>query len=144
MSYFTKKIIKTYEFEGDTVVVEMDRLKKKDAIKLAPKLGEPDEEGNFKLSFADQMEFTKAADDMLTKYVTKFEGLKDADGNAMQLADVCGDESASYFMTLLSNIFGDLMSNSFAKVEDEKKSVKEPTSISESTKTDTTIPSSEE
>lgn len=131
MSYFTKKIAKTYTFENDEVKVSMRRLKKKDFIRISPHLGEPDDNGKFKLKFADQMAFIEIAGGMLIKYVDSFEGLKDNEGNAISLEETCGEEEGeAYFMPLLSEMFSDLMSNSFSGKDDEKKLEELPEDIS--------------
>ena len=122
MSKFTKQIKTVYNFDGDVINVTMDRLKRKDALKIAPLMNEPDEDGKVQMSFEDSMKFADVASGILKKYITVFTGLKDADGNALDVADIFGEEGAVYFMELISEIISDLMEASFTTKETEKKS----------------------
>jgi len=122
MSKFTKQFRTTYNFEGDVVNVTMTRLKRKDAIKLAPFMTEPDEDGKVTMALEDSMKFADAANVILVNCITEFEGLKDAGGNALSKEDVFGAESEAYFMSLTSEIISDLMDASFVGADDEKKS----------------------
>jgi len=131
MSKFTKQIKRTYQFDGDEVYVVMDRLKRKDALKIAPLMNEPDENGKVKMSFEDSMKFTDVASGILKKYITVFTGLKDEDGVALVIEDIFGEDGAVYFMELISEIIGDLMEASFATEDNEKKSESTPTSTSQ-------------
>jgi len=122
MSKFTKQIKRTYQFDGDEIQITMDRLKRKDALKIAPLMTEPDENGKVAMSFEDSMKFADVASSILKKYITVFEGLKDGDGNALSVGDIFGEEGAVYFMELVSEIISDLMEASFTNKETEKKS----------------------
>ena len=126
MSKFTKQIKRTYTFEDDTVQVSMKRLKRKHAIKLAPFMAEPDENGLVKMTFADSMEFADKACEVLSDYVTSFEGLKEEDGTPIELSDVFGEDGATYFMDLVSNMMSDLMEASFIGGKEKEKKLDEP------------------
>lgn len=123
MSKFTKQIVRTYPFEGDTVAVKMDRLKRKDAIKLAPFMTEPDENGKVSMKFEASINFMDKACGILSKYVTEFSGLTNDDGGQIPKEDVLGEDGATYFMTLISLMISDLMQASFAGSDKEKKSL---------------------
>ena len=69
MSRFTKNITKEFDFDGDNVTVTMKRLKRKDALKLMPYIGEPNEQGEVEMTFNDQMEMIDVGGDMLKKYI---------------------------------------------------------------------------
>jgi len=141
MSKFTKQIKRVYQFEDDTVSVSMKRLKRKDAIKLAPFMSEPDENGQVSMAFEDSLKFADKACEVLLKYTTVFEGLKEEDGTPIPLEDVFGEEGETYFMELTSNMMSDLMEASFVG-EKEKKLDKPLEDISSGC--DTTVHQSEE
>ena len=123
MSKFTKQIKRVYIFEDDTVSVSMKRLKRKDAIKLAPFMSEPDKDGKVTMAFEDSLKFADKACEVLLKYTTNFEGLKEEDGTPLKIADIFGEEGSTYFMGLISEMMADLMEASFVGgEEDEKKS----------------------
>ncbi|MCK5609649.1 hypothetical protein KAR91_47690 [Candidatus Pacearchaeota archaeon] len=131
MSKFTKQITKTYEFEGDNVVVKMKRLKRKDAIKLAPFMTEPDEDGKVKMKFEESLNFMEESCKVLMKYVTSFTGLTDNEDKDlvegepvyMTAKEVLGEDGSTYFMNLISLMISDLMQASFAGGDKEKKSL---------------------
>lgn len=122
MSKFTKSIARTYSFDEDTVTVVMDRLKKKDLIHILPYLGSPDDDGNVKLSFEQSLRLLDEAGDVIKKRVRSIEGLKIAseDLEGGSLIDTVFDNS--YFMELLGQMLGDLVSASFSGKTVEKKS----------------------
>lgn len=130
MSKFTKSITRTYQFDGDTVVVTMARLKRKDALRLAPHISDPDEDGNVKMSFGDSMEFVEVSSDVLLGYVSSFSGLVDDQGTPITIEDVCGEDSEVYFMGLISDMMGDLMKASFIGEDKAKKSGAKPAETS--------------
>jgi hypothetical protein len=124
MSKFTKQFTRTYEFDGDFVTVTMNRLKRKDAVKLAPFLPEPDSEGKYIFNTQQGFEFMDKAGEILGKYVTHIEGLKDGEGVPVPRELLFGneDEAEAYFMPLLGEMMGDLMEASFVSDEETKKS----------------------
>ncbi len=124
MSKFTKSITRTYQFEGDTVVVVMDRLKRKHALKLIPYMSEPDEDGKVIMKLDESMDFMDVASDILAKHVTSITGLLDGNGEIVPINAVIGEDGTSYFIELSTEIMADLMEASFMKQKDEKKSEK--------------------
>ena len=130
MSKFTKQVKKEYTFEDDIVKVSMSRLKRKDAIKLAPFMTEPDESGNVMMKFEDSLIFADKACEILSKYVTSFEGLKEDDGTPLTVEDIFGEDGSTYFMELVSSMMSDLMEASFAGGS-EKKLDAQPADTSE-------------
>lgn len=123
MSKFTKQINKTYEFDGDKVTITMKRLKRKDAIKLAPYMVEPDKDGKVSMKFEDSLLFVDKACEVLSTHVTTMTGLFDSDSEVITKEEVFGDGTETYFMSLISEVIGDLMEASFTGF-DEKKSGK--------------------
>lgn len=121
MSKFTKHFKRSFPFDGDTVEVTMTRLKRKDAIKLAPFMTEPDENGKVTMALEDSMKFADVASAVIMKNIITFTGLNDEDGIGLNVDDVFGEEAEAYFMPLVSEIISDLMDASFVGTEDEKK-----------------------
>jgi len=132
MSKFTKSITRTFQFQGNEVMIVMDRMKRKDAMKLMPYIGEPtkDENGEtvVKMKFQDQMQMLDACGDMLPKYIKRINGLLDADGNEIDKDTFCDE---SYFMELQGEAIQELMNASFMASADEKKSESAPSSTSQ-------------
>ncbi len=126
MSKFTKQIKRSYSFQDDTVLVSMKRLKRKDAIKLAPFMSEPDEDGKVKMSFESSLNFADKACEVLSKYTTSFEGLKEEDGTPLEVVDIFGEDGSTYFMELISEMMADLMEASFVGGEDTEKKLDAP------------------
>lgn len=139
MSQFTKHVKGTLTFDGDTVEVTMRRLRRKDAMKLVPYMGEPDEDGNFVMQFSDQMQMMDVAADLLQKsdYVFELSGLnlnghelKKTGENVSNQEDWDDMFENAYFMPLLSDMMSFLMSESFVKEETVKKSGEQPVDTS--------------
>ena len=130
MSKFTKQFKKEYNFEGDVVCVTMTRLKRKDAIKLAPYMSEPDEDGKVSMALEDSMKFADAANEIILKNIVEFSGLYDGANLQLNKEDVFGEDSEVYFMPLTSDIITDLMEESFVGGGDEKKLEKQQADIS--------------
>jgi len=118
MSKFTKSISREFEFEGDKVQVTMDRMKRKDAMKLMPYIGEPDAAGNVTMKFKDQMEMVDSVGDLLPKYIKRISGLIDDNGEDVTIETVCEE---SYFLDLIGDMVGALMEGSFMSTKKEKK-----------------------
>jgi len=123
MSKFTKQIKKTYKFEGDTVVVVMKRLHRKDAITLAPFMSQPDKDGQITMAFEDSLKFADKSCEVLLTHVVSLTGLTDdeTEKGEMTKEDLFGEEGATYFMSLISEMMSDLMAASFAGATEEKK-----------------------
>ena len=132
MSKFTKSITRSYQFDGDTVTVTMQRMKRKHAMKLLPFISEPDESGNVKMTFQDQMEMLDVAAEFLPKYVNKIGGMRGEAGEELTTeaaVELISEES--YFMGLVGEIVGDWTEASFMFEADEKKSDALPVSDSQ-------------
>lgn len=123
MSKFTPSITRTYEYEGDTVTIVMNRLKRKDAVKMMPFFGEPDENGNYKMSVQQQMVLLDNCADIIRKNVVSITGMS-FDEAVNDVIAVVFDEA--YFLELLSDILNDMIEASFTKAEHVKKSVPKP------------------
>lgn len=113
MSKFTKQFTKQYDFDGDTVTIVMNRMKRKAALKLAP-MGEFFSADDKELDFGASLEFMDVACKMLMDYVVSLEGLTNEEGIKITKEDVFGEEAETYFMELVSMAMNDLMSESFA------------------------------
>lgn len=145
MGNFRKLITCTTAFDGDTIKVDLKKLKRKDAVRLIPMMGTPDDEGNFKVDdLAEQMELMDAMSDILSnhKYIVNFSGLFVTDENpetgeertrelVMKQGKLTDDKNSdlleslledAYFMPLLSDIVSTLMDKSFMKNDEVKKS----------------------
>lgn len=131
MSQFTKHVKGTFEFDGDTVNVVLRRLKRKDAMKLLPYMGEPDAEGKFVMAFNDQMEMMNVATDLLkdSDYIFEMSGLTIEGREVVKTGNNIANPEDwddlfenAYFMPLLSDIMSHLMDESFIKEGDAKKS----------------------
>mgnify|MGYP000536404972 CR=1 FL=1 len=118
MSNFTKTFDVNTTFEDDQITLVMSRMKRKDAFKLIPYMGEPDKEGNVKVSFAGQIELMNVAADLLPKYIKEMKGLKDEEGNAISIEDMLNE---SYFLDLVGIVLNELMLKSFMGKQAIKK-----------------------
>lgn len=131
MSNFSKRFTKEISFDGDEVVVEMRRMKRKDALKLSTFMSVGDGDDEVKMSFTDQFEMIDVAADMLPKYLISIKGLfiddvevSISDDDTMKIV-----YEEAYFISLLSEIISVLMQKSFLNEDGvEKKSVKSPES----------------
>lgn len=123
MSNFTKSIKKEYKFDGDTITVTMNRLKRKAALKLTPYM-KYDDDGELRMTFQDRMQFMDIGADVLRKHVTSFTGMciENVDVNIADEETMDSIFEESYFMSLLSDMLSDLMSESFMSGTDEGKS----------------------
>lgn len=123
MSKFTSSFPFETEFDGDKVFCKLRRLKRKHVAKLSPFMVAA-ESGEMKIRFTDQMQLLEALETILPECIDgDLNGLRDADGNALKLAQIVDD---IYFMPLYQQMMSALLHNSFLKVEDEKKSVAPP------------------
>lgn len=128
MGNFTKVIETSFEFDGDTISVTMNRLKRKDALSIAPFLKQDDETGETKMSFEDNLKFMDVAAELLPKYLKRMGGLfiegeeltiKEFEPSNKELADnFIGDV---YFIEIISEIIGFLISESFLSDDESKK-----------------------
>lgn len=121
MSKFTKLVEFNVQFQDDNVHITMERLKRKDLLRLAPLMPEADKDGTIKMDFdfADNLKLFEEVGGILPKYIKTFTGLKDDNGNALTFDDI---NHESYFMDLLSDIFTHLFEVSFVNKADEKNS----------------------
>lgn len=94
MSGFTPLVSETFKFDGDEVKVQFKRLKRKDMISLIPKMSEG---GRIEIT----SEVINQAIDLIPEYVTKFDGLRDANGDVVDL-ELALDNA--YFTKLVSEI----------------------------------------
>jgi len=114
MSNYTRNIVKTFEFDGDSITVEFSRLKRKHLMALSPFLSD---DGAMK--FSDQMEMINAASEFIPELIQSFDGLKDSNGDVISLSEVLEE---SYFTPLVSDILSAIMDVSFLNQADVKNS----------------------
>lgn len=117
MSNFTPLVEKTYEFDGDTVLVKFSRLRRKDMIKILPafaKVREAQEEQAEDEPMSEA--FAEGVNDVLNDvaelipgYVKSFNGLKDSAGGAIDIDTVV---SEMYFSRLSGMIVMDMIKES--------------------------------
>lgn len=104
MSAYLKNVVREFDFEGDHVVVELRALTLEDSLRYeeAPDLPKDASEGEKRAALFAEL---KVHREVLPQYVARFEGLTDADGQPLTLADVI---DAAYFMGLVKTL-GDLL-----------------------------------
>lgn len=115
MGKFTKSITRSYQFDGDEITIVINRMNRKDAMKLVPYVGQPDEEGNVKMEFEDQMKMIDVVADFMPKYVTSIAGLPDAETNSQLSTEQAKERifEESYYIGLIGEIVGDWTEASF-------------------------------
>lgn len=135
MGNFTRTFSKTIEFDGDTISYTMKRLKRKKALDLAPYMTY-DDDGNLKMTFEDQLKFVEVGATLLGDHLTEFSGLV-VEGQEVQLNSTEFKEifEEAYFMPLISELFNDLMSESFMDNDDVGKSEEGPSGTSKDSTT---------
>lgn len=106
MSNFTPTVPYETDFEGDTVTMQLSRLKKGALLKLAPHIkGELNKDGEIIMEFEDQTELLTLLDETLIGAVNNFNGLKTGDGKHIPLEEMVKE---GYFMSLSADILGQL------------------------------------
>ena len=113
MSKFIPTRTKTFEFDGDEVVVSYTTLKRKHLLILAPYLSEG------KGTFKDQVEFVDAASEILNDVVTSFTGLTYDDGTAIDLNTAITE---AYFSNLMAEIISIIIQDSMVQESEAKNS----------------------
>ncbi len=116
MSSFTPLVDKEYAFEGDEVKVRFSRLKRKHMLSVMPHLaalGGLDKDVDLTSLTSEQAsamnELLNDIIDVVPEYVKEFSGLKDSDGNPVQIGSVVDD---FYFLGLATMIAMDMVKES--------------------------------
>lgn len=121
MGTYTRSVTKFYDFDGDKITVNFKRLLRSDAMELSPYM-QTKEDGTVTMSMQTQFEFSNVAAKVLKKCILSFSGLM-IDGK--EVTEKSEDYDAVfddvYFMSLLMQIMGDVMSCSFMAGDTEKK-----------------------
>ncbi len=106
------------EFENDVVTMDLDQLSRKTLLSWTPYMSEIDEDG--KLNEEMTIKLVGEAAEILPEYVQNFSGLKDMDGNAIQIETVI---EKIYFIELVSEMVMELIeiSQIGKKVEVDEK-----------------------
>lgn len=110
MGNFTPKVKFTTEFDGDTISMELARLKRKHVVALSPFMKESDAEGNTTMSFEDQAKFAEALTGVLPEVVFNFSGVTTSDGQPVSLETVI---SEAYYNGLVVLITQELFAISY-------------------------------
>jgi hypothetical protein len=121
MGSYTRSVTKFYDFDGDKVTVNFRRLLRSEAMELSPYMQTKDD-GSVTMTMQTQFEFADVAAKVLKKVINTFSGLtidgKEITEKSEEYASVFDDV---YFMSLLMQIMGDVMSCSFVVGDTEKK-----------------------
>lgn len=121
MGSYTRSVTKFYDFDCDKITVNFKRLLRSDAMELSPYM-QTKEDGSVTMSMQTQFEFADVAAKVLKKAINTFSGLtidgKEVTEKSDEYNSVFEDV---YFMSLLMQIMGDVMSCSFMAGDTEKK-----------------------
>jgi hypothetical protein len=98
MSNYIRNVVKTFEFDGDTVIVSLKPIKFEDTLRFNSLPTIEDENGNNTL---DSISVGNLLTEIVPKYVTKMEGLKDSEGEELNIIEICG---MTYFTKLVNDI----------------------------------------
>jgi len=118
MSRFTKTFTVTKEFDDDTITIVMERMKRTEALSLAPFFKE-DANGNQMISFEDRPKMMDVMSEILPRCVKSFTGCKDEFGADMTFAEVLEE---AYFISLVQEIINELFQHSYSSGVSSKKS----------------------
>lgn len=130
MSNFTPLVEYKTNFDGDNITMQLQRLKRKDIMKVAPYLnGDIGEDGEMTMSFENQIQFAEVMAEVLPGSVKSFIGLKDTEGNAIDIGNAIEE---AYFQDLISEIMGKLFAISKPSEAELKNSEAESQDTSQS------------
>lgn len=90
-------------FDGDSIVVTVNRLKVKSMSKLAGKYTDG------KLTFASQMELCETAAELLPDYIVSVSGMKKADGSEFSRDELLGVLGEFYFAGFVGELLNKLI-----------------------------------
>lgn len=127
MGNFTLTIKKYYKFDGDHITVVMRRLSRVNALLITPhinKIASADVEGdNATMAPETAMEYMEAAGKVLRESIVSIDGMF-IEGQEVKpdnkLLDTVLD--SIYFLNFIMDVTNDLVSESFMRESDEKKS----------------------
>jgi len=132
MSKFTPTFSTSFDFDGDTISVTMNRLKRKHALKLAPYI-KYDDKGEVSLSLEENLTLLDVAIPIIQGHVKSMSGLTiggdegernlivdNGKPNDEELYNMIFDET--YFISFLGELLSALMENSFVGDDTAKKS----------------------
>ena len=133
MGEFTRTFSKKYEVDGCDVTVKFSRMKRKHAMIAAPMINaynEQAEQGDVDMkaiTMEQSMEHMGLSVEILTDCIVGVSGLKIETDNGFEEithdSEFFRDEvlEGVFFMSFVTNMIGDLISESFARPEEEKK-----------------------
>lgn len=122
MGNFTQTFTHESEFDGDKIRVELRRLKRRHIAMLSPFIAQH-ADGAMRLTLDQQMPLLAVLEGILPECIVQIDGLKDRGNNALRIDDIIENV---YFMPLFSEWLSALLTNSFMRAPDEKKSEPQP------------------
>ncbi len=128
MSNYIPLVKKTYDFEGDTVIVTFKRLTRAQMISLTPFLPETEET---EMTNEQNVNLMENVSECVSENMVECSGLRDAEGNALDLKEHIDD---MYFMELVTLISTDLMESSMVNAKKLKRRKEESTESTKVTK----------
>ncbi len=120
MSGFTKTVKEQTTFDGDTINYEFKRLKKPTVLYIA-KHAEQQEDGTYQITQEKMFDIVNSDEfnNALVESIVKFDGLKDAEGQALNFSDIIQE---MYFVELVTEMVQKIMTASTVQGEMEKNS----------------------
>lgn len=116
MSGFTKTFTVTEVFDGDTITIEMKRLRNEHMIVLTPYFVES-ENGDTKVRFKDNIEKLSVGSKVIPDQVVRFEGCKDKEGRPLGINDIVGE---MYFSELVDRLIAHLFVQANPRLQEKK------------------------
>ena len=107
------------EFDGDAITFHVKRLLIEDMSDMMKNFN-PETQ---KLSFGAPSEVCELAARIIPKYVTRMAGMNKGDGTAFTIEEFMAVSNEFYFVPLIGQLFGELVSASVVGKSDEKNSV---------------------
>lgn len=122
MSSFTPLVKFEVQFENDTIIMNLRRLKRKAMMKLTPYMTK---DGDGAL---DEIELMNVSADMLPEHVVDFKGLFTKNGMVITIEEMCEE---AFFITLQADIVGEIFKISSLQEDDAKNSHRQPSTLPE-------------
>ena len=116
MSKFIRSVPFKTEYDGDSISMNLQPLKRKDILKLAPFMGDGESVGTL-----DSFQMMDVGSGLIPNYVTNFKGLVDAEDQQITIEEAVDE---SYFTELVSIIMQELFAISNMGKDDSKNSHK--------------------
>lgn len=123
MARYTTKFPCTIEFDGDSLECQLRRMKRKHVALASPYMQRA-HNGDITMSFDDQLKFLEVAAEVLEDCLVGISGLviDDEPFDKEKHLEIVLDDS--YFLSLITDLFSNLMQQSFLSGDDQKKLLK--------------------